>query len=303
MKSKISTGIWFIFFGIIALLHNFDIIDFNFYALLRYWPLIIVSIGVNLIFQHKTYGTTVLVIINTLLCLFLAYVGFSATERFTWTGNIINNSTSVDTANIEQSIEVPFDDSLLHAKLEFNIGASSVKIENETPHLLFASSASKTLGFSLYERDKSSYELTALINNKSTNKSSKTNKVSLSLNTKPIWDLSFNIGAAKFNADLRNHHFSKMEINAGAAALDLILGLPSTKETIIEINAAASSSKITIPKDAACSLESSTILSNNKLEGFTKKNDLWQTDNYDTADKKYIIKLVGAANSLRINRD
>lgn len=297
MNSKISTGIWLVFFGTIALLHNFDIINFNFYAIIKFWPLLLVSIGINLIFQYKNYGTAVIIGLNIALCVFLVYVGYTSNDKFNWTRKVVYKNIATDTAGTEQNIRVPFSDDIVNPALTFNVGAASVQIDSNTHDLLTAVSESKSLGFNL-DKSGNNFELSAAISDKD----SKNHLVNLALNSKPLWDLSFNIGAAKFEGDFSGHKFSKMEINSGAANVNLKLGQPAVENVKIEINTAASTCKINLPKDAACAIEVTTILSSNKLSGFTKTDGVWYTDNYHTASKKYFIELNGAANSLKIDR-
>lgn len=298
MKKKIATGIWLIFFGIIALLDNINVIDFNFFALLKYWPLLLISLGLDLIFQYKNYGYRIIIIINTLLCAFLLYVGLTAKTKnvFNWRNNISIETDFQDDQDTTAAIHIPFENQGKQ-KLEFNSSASSITINHETKNLLEASSNNPKLGFQLKNNDKG-IELSSKVRNNKKNK----NNVLLALNKNTLWDLNFQLGAASLNADLEHIRFSNLEINSGATSLRLKLPMPSQEVTIIEINTAASSSKLALPKDAACAIELSTVLSSNKLEGFSKVDNLWQTDNYSTSDKKYLIKLVGAANSLKINR-
>lgn len=301
MKGKISSGIWFIFLGLVALLHNFDVINFNFWAIIQYWPLIIISIGANLIFQHKKNGILILTILNVILCLFLGYVGLTSQERFRFTDHININSSN-DTTGTSPIVETPFTENIDKATLELNAGAASIQLDsNETVSLVQASSSNGNVGLKLNKtgaKDNPVVEITTVIKTDNENK----NKVNLSINKKPLWDLNLNLGAASFKADLSQHRFSKLEINAGAASCKLDLGMPATAESLIEINTAASACEINIPKDAACRLEMETLLSSKKLDGFNKKEDFQETDNYATADKKYFIKVTGAANSLKINR-
>lgn len=298
MKSKISTGIWLVFFGIVALLDNFNIIDFNFYAIIKYWPLLIVSLGINLIFQYKNYGTAVIIAVNVAICVFLTIVGYTSKDTINWTKKITyNTTTTTNSSETSQNIHVPLTDENKNPKLTFNIGASKVEIDDKTTELLEAKSESKNLGFSL-DKTGNSIELNAISNDKN----AKNHTVNLALNNKAIWDLSFNIGAAKFTADFSTLTIEKLEINSGAANVNIKLGHPAVEKSKLEINTAASSCKISLPQDAACAVEMTTILSNNKLAGFTKKGDLWVTDNYDTATQKYMIEINGAANSLKIDR-
>lgn len=297
MKNKISTGIWFIFFGSIVLLDNFNIIDFNFYAIMKYWPLMIVSVGISLIFQHKNYGTAVIVFVNLAICIVLAVVGYTSKDNFNWVGKSSSQNVNIDTSNAASSIHVPYSEDFDQPEFVFNVGAAAVKIDSATSHILEAKSGSKNLNFNV-QTSKNDIELNAIIGNKK----AKDNSVHIALNTQPLWDLTFNVGAAKFEADLRNHKVSRMEMNSGAANVHVTLGQPTLEEVKLEINTAASNCKISIPKDAACAIEVTTILSNNKLPGFSKKNGVWQTNNYETATKKYLIEVNGAANSLKIDR-
>ncbi|MCA5006220.1 LiaF transmembrane domain-containing protein [Sphingobacterium bovistauri] len=297
MKSKISTGIWLVFLGIIALLDNFSIIDFNFYAIIKYWPLLIVSLGINLIFQHKNYGTGVIIAVNIALCIFLTYVGYTSNDKFNWTGKLAYKNNIKDTSETEQNLSIPFTEKINNPKLTFNIGASKIKVDNNTTQLLEAQSESKNLGLTL-DQSGNNIEISAV----SSDKNAKNHFVNLSLSDTQNWILAFNIGAAQLTADLSSHKIEKLEINSGAANVNIKLGQPTIEKVKVEINTAASNTKISIPKDAACAVDMTTILSNNNLQGFIKRDDMWVTDNYDTASKKYIIELNGAANSLKIDR-
>lgn len=302
MKSKVSSGVWLIFIGIIALLHNFDVIDFNFWAVLKYWPLLIISIGVNLIFQNRPNGGSILFFVNILLCIFLTYVGISSKERlFNW--EFSNSKKAVE--RIDQTVsEVKVDyQDLEKAKLEFNLGAASVKLNNKTDgQLLLANSSSGHAGLKI---ESSIHDKVADLTLSSLGKdtiSRKNDHIYVGLHEQPVWEFNFNMGAAAFDADLSSFKINNMEVNAGAADVRLKLGMPHEAITKIEINAAASSTKIDIPKEAACKVETTSFLSANKLKGFIKTDNDHRTENFEAADKKYIITVNGAANSLKINR-
>lgn len=300
MKGKISTGIWFIFFGVIALLHNFDIINFNFWALIPYWPLLIIAIGANLIFQNRPFGILILTVINICLCIFLGYIGLTSTARFS--SSIINYHVSSDTLGTAPFVETPFITGTAQASLEFNVGASTITLDSVPSKQLFrASTPNGNIGLKLENSGDSLFphlELTSVVKHNNNQQ----NKIQLAFHQSPLWNLTINMGAASFVADFSKYKIENLEINAGAASLNMTFGMPQAQESILEINTAASSCTINIPKDAACKLEMESILTSKKFDGFHKKEDAQQTANYDTAEKKYIIKITGAANSLKINR-
>jgi len=305
MTRKLSTGIWFIFFGVIALLHNFDVINFNFWAILPYWPLLLIALGANLIFQHKKNGALILGIINIVLCLYLTYIGITSTKHLNITENItqsITTTTSTDTTGALHSINTPYNTTIESVNLTLNLGALAVTIDStSSPELLHADVNNNNIGLKI-TRSEDEKEPNIEVNSVIKHESAKSSRATFVLNTNPIWDLTLNMGAVSFRANLQNHKFSKLEINAGATSSKLTLGMPSIEESNIEINTAASSFKIDIPKDAACRVEMTTLLSSSKLDGFIKKDGYYETPNYNSAEKKYNINLDGAANSLKISR-
>src|SRR5690606_42094432 len=114
MRGTISTGIWLVFFGIVALLHNFDVVHFNFYAILKYWPLIIISVGINLMFQYKNFGTAIIIAANVAICAFLAVIGYTSEEKFNWKDKI-NFERSVKTkGDYTKSVIIMLQDCVTH---------------------------------------------------------------------------------------------------------------------------------------------------------------------------------------------
>lgn len=300
MRGKISTGIWFIFFGIVALLHNFNIVNFNFWALLPYWPLLIITLGANLIFQNKKNGVLILSVMNIALCIFLGYIGLTSHNKFDFTKNIQINYSD-DLKGALPQISTPYESEIETAKLDLSIGALALNIDSIPSKELINAAAAPNVGLKLNRSgDKKNPKLE--IETVLKEKKEKSNKVTLSLNENPIWDITVNMGASSFKGDLSKYKFSKIEMNAGAASLNLKLGEPSVAESRVEINTAASSFKIAIPEGAACRVEMSTLLSSNSLEGFEKQGEYFQTPNFENAQKKYYIEINGAANSLKINR-
>ncbi|TJZ61327.1 hypothetical protein FAZ15_09025 [Sphingobacterium olei] len=304
MNSKITTGIWFIFFGVIILLHNFGVVNFNFYAIFKYWPLIIVAIGANLILQNRKFGTLVTSIINVSICIFLMIIGLTSLEKFSFNkfGNI-NIENKNDTLGLEQVVSHPFTNDIQEVKLEVSAGATSLFLDSlPSEELIKASSPNGNMGLKLEVTDEEKLTKIELIN-KIKKDNSSGNTINFALNRNPIWNMEFNIGASSFKGDLSNYKLANLSINSGAASIDLTLGQPQLSVTTIEINTAASSCKINLPKNAACMIENDSFLSGKKFKGLDIKEDnIHKTLNFDTAQNKYIIKISGAANSLSINR-
>lgn len=301
MQGKIAIGIWFVFWGLIVLLYNLNIINFNFWAILPYWPLLIISIGASLIFQNRRNNILIISSINIILCLVIVYIGLTSTNKFDITDTVSISNSNESTLGSESQIATPYSNNIKSAQLILNGGGLALRIDsNESNELLEATSDHRGVGFKLARKgddDHPVLEINNILRNENKN-----SKATVLLNSSPIWDIQINMGAAKLNADLRNHKISNLEVNAGAASMNITLGMPTVADSKINMNTAASSFVINIPRDAACRLEMSTVLSSRKLDGFEKIDDYYQTTNYNTATNKYNISIDGAANSLKINK-
>ncbi|MBE8720221.1 LiaI-LiaF-like domain-containing protein [Sphingobacterium pedocola] len=304
MNSKITTGIWFIFFGIIILLHNFGVVNFNFYAIFKYWPLIIVAIGANLILQNRKFGTLITSIVNVVICVFLMIIGLTSSEKFSFNkfGNI-NIENINDTLGLKQVVSLPYTEDIQEIELEVNAGATSLFLNSQpSEELIKAASLNDNMGLKLKTTEEEPLKKVELIS-KIKKDSASGNIINFALNKTPIWNMEFNIGASSFNADLSGYKLANLSINSGAASIDLTLGQPQVGITTIEINTAASSCKINLPKNAACLIENDSFLSGKKFKGLDiKEGNVHKTASFDSAKNKYIIKIAGAANSLSINR-
>ncbi|PRD36517.1 UNVERIFIED_CONTAM: ispG [Trichonephila clavipes] len=118
------------------------------------------------------------------------------------------------------------------------------------------------------------------------------NKIFVGLNPNHIWDLEYNIGAASISADFKKLKLGSLSINSGATSLDMYLPVPIEGDHLIDINTAASSIKLFLPKGADCSVETDSFLSSNKFEDVDISDDkIRKTSGYDKSNSRYTIKL------------
>ncbi|TYR33889.1 hypothetical protein FXV77_16740 [Sphingobacterium phlebotomi] len=307
MENKITSGIWFVFIGVVLLLHNLDIIHFNFWATIKYWPLLIIIVGVNLIAQNKRYGNYIKVGCNVLFLGWIFYVGMTASKT-DWTEQLYN-SKYINIENTDKDgplsdmVQLPFDPEMKESILEFNGGAGKFELSvEESVNLVSTRSKTNDMGMTMKtEQEKGKQKV--VINAKPTSKSKKSDAVLIDLHPDVLWNLNLNYGAANISGDLSTLKFEKLEINTGASNMTLKLGLPQVPNSKIDIATAASKIHFRIPKDAAIKVEYTSILSKNSFEGFeTNKSGIAKTANYDEAENKFDIELEGAANNFTISR-
>ena len=128
------------------------------------------------------------------------------------------------------------------------------------------------------------------------------NNVEMALNEKPEWDLNFDVGAASLDLDLTPYIISKVDIDMGAAALNIKLGDKSDL-TRVKIKAGASDIDILIPDSVGCEINSDVSLSSKYYQGFEKvKKDIYRTDNFDSAKKRIYIEIDCGVSSVDVRK-
>lgn len=309
MNNKVATGIWLVFIGLVFLLDNFHVIDFHFLQVLRFWPLLLVSIGLNLLLQNRPYSTYLTAGINILLCVFVFFKGIypdkNANTNFeSMIGNsvIIENTDDKD-KSYSKTVRADYSSEVQEAKLTINGGAAKYRFvtKADSSNLFSGSTNASNMKLNL---DKSGTTKTKLELNSSIKGNGKSNNlVELSLNEAPIWNFEFNVGAAAVEGDFKKLKIKRLELNSGASKMTLSLPTPTLGTTELEINTAASQVHLQIPKGVPCMVEYDSIISNNKLEDIEHKDgDVRKSTGYDQAANRYHIVISGAANSLTVVR-
>jgi len=306
MNNKIATGIWLVFAGLVFLLHNLKVIDFNFFAIINLWPLLLVSIGISLLLQGRTYGKYIVIAANVLLCAFIFVKGVTSKESVYDHISNIDFSSSDDNDNagpFSQIVSQPMTSSIETAKLTINGGAAKYdfKSTSDSSHVLSAKTTQPTSSLNLQSTGDRDVKLE--LNSKIKNNKYNNSLINVELNKKPVWDLEFNVGAAAIIGDFKDIQIKNIEVNSGASSLNLHLPQPNIGQCNIEINTAASKVILYLPKGTACQVETDAIFSNNKYEDVdVVQDDVRKSNNYDQESNKYDIKVSGAANSLSILR-
>ena len=117
-----------------------------------------------------------------------------------------------------------------------------------------------------------------------------------------MWDIQFDIGAASAKLDLTPFKINDLNIDMGAAALELRLGDLYNKTTI-DIDAGASDMDLFVPEGSGCQIKTDVALSSKNFHGFEKiKSDLYQTSNFEEAEKKIYIKINCGVSSISVRR-
>jgi hypothetical protein len=300
--SRIFLGTLFAAFGILLLIgRNFDL---QFDAIWRFWPLALVFIGLAMMLKEpKIRGALAgLAALGTALLLF----GLVTSE---WLGP--NFHITVDGDEKEDGVQVqefsePLAPAVQRATLRLEAAAGTYSVDSGAGELLHARVRS-SIGRFLLDRESTADDVRFFLRpeQQSVRVSSVgkvLNDVKVKIHPAPMWDIDFDIGAAKMECDLSKLRIQSVHINAGAASLKLKLGAPEG-EMRVKVGAGASTMRISVPESVGCEVRVDGGLSSKKLAEFDKVRDgLYQTANFVQEPNKIYIDVDAGVSSFRVVR-
>ena len=303
--SHIFWGTLFIVLGLLILVNNFSSINLDWGNLWQYWPVVLVLLGISMLVKNIAGKS----LIAGAAAIILAVVIF-ASVKFT-TSFIFDEDFEIDIGSgvsgdyiVNEYIEA-YDSSIARAVLYLDGGAGSFRIGSETDDLIYAKTegVSRKFNFSKNQLDSvaninlNMEEMSITLGNTKFK-----NKVDISLNTQPLWDLDFNLGAASIKFDLSKYKVGDINLDMGAAKLEVKLGALADKLDF-NINAGASKIIISVPEEVGCEVSTDAVFSRKDINGFEKiESDFYRTDNYESADKKIYINIDCGVSSIDIRR-
>lgn len=310
--SKISWGIILIFIGTVFLLENYGIIDFHWTYVWRFWPVILIIMGINIIFSRsETAMGKWLVVLTTVAVLgLLVVVNLNAPKnmRHHWSYNF-DEEEEVDLVtdpNTKSFYQEDYDAKFKNATLNINGGASTFIIKKGEDRLFESSTQKNNNRYYLRRTDEDS-TVVLNFNSKDKNKSfdfddTELSKVEMKINTMPLWDINLNMGAGKADFDLSNNRVQTINIKGGAADFKVKLG---SLYSDVNLSAETGIAKVSIliPTSSGCKINTKTGLSAKDFPGFTKADDgTFTSPNYNSATNKIMIHLKGGLSDFEVKR-
>ena len=313
MKSrKIFWGIILIFFGTILLLENFSVIEFAWSQIWRFWPVLLILIGVNSLTSNANpkFGIPIVAAITILMLTFLAVKGLQPNKDEKeysfdfFDGGNDDETINSDTTDVTKYTE-DYDTRYKSAKLLINGAAGSFNIAESTDQLLDAKVKGSFKKFMLKKTETDTSAAIELNNSKNHNNTFKSNRlsdVSISLNVNPIWDVEANIGAGEIKLDLSNFKIRNVNLNGGAAAFDITLG-SKFNNTTLNAETGVASVEIKVPKGSGCQINVTSGLSTKDFNGFVNLGKgVYETSNFAKSSSKIHLNLKGGLSSFEVMR-
>ncbi len=308
---KIIWGLIFIFVGTVFMLDNFDVINFYWGSVWRFWPIIFILIGANMLLSRFADKTTAPLIAGSITLLVLAFIGYQGSiprKDRGWLRYEFGNDRNDKNVNWSKAsvFTEPYTGSEA-AKLNIQGSATVYELKDTTSMLFQADVNEMTGGYSL---EKTMLDSVTVLNFRKRDKNRRgfkmddmeSNETRLRLNYNPIWDITVEMGAGETNFNLENFKVRNLHFEGGAASFEAKIGarLPLTD---VSVETGVASVQIEVPKESGCRIVVDSGLSSKDFSGFTKQADgTYKTSNYETAVNKVNISLKGGLSSFEVKK-
>lgn len=295
--------------GLLAILSNFGILHFSWLNFWRLWPLILIFWGISILPVKDTIRFTLLVAVILLTFLFFNRLP----EHRPWLFRFHDFSDEFSdwgatdegtTYNFkDQNLSVPYDSISKKGVLNLDAAAGVFTLRDTTNDFLDFSKTGYIGNYELTTNDANGKKYISLrLQDSKIRKTNKENNVKIKLNTRPLWDLDFNVGAAEIDLDLSSYKIDTADFEAGACSMTIKVG-DKNPQSVFTFNAGASSITVKVPTTSGCQISSESFLVSREFEGFEKKGDrIYQTPGFDSSRNKVLITVKTAVSKIRVER-
>ncbi len=307
MKTKhIFWGLFLITIGVLILLNNLGSLYIDLQDVWKFWPLVLVILGLSFLVKNNIVKSFLAALAALVLAVaifaFFNSAFYFVDNRFTINdkGISVTIDGDVDTSNYN----VPYNADIKNAKFNLKAGAGSFVIDDTTGQLLSAvtTGIKNNYALSRHGNNNSVIELTMKNRKFAINDGNLKNKAFIKLNTNPVWDFNFDVGAASVDFDLSLFKTNKIKVRMGAASCKIKLG-DKSDVTNLNLKSGISSIDILVPDSAGCQISTDLALSIKDFSGFSKVSDgTYRTANFDTSKNKIYLNLHTGVSSIKVER-
>jgi hypothetical protein len=300
---NIFWGIILIFLGVLFILSNLNLIHFDWFYLWRLWPVILILWGVSILPAHNLIKMFLTLVVLAGTVYFMVDNTVAWEKGNSWNIERWDEWDEAENLPVNQNFSIPYDDSVSSATLELDLAAGSFYIDDSTNNLIDFEKRGDKVKYSYNIKRMDDNAVIKIEREKSQIVVGKKNhSVSLNLNAEPVWDLNLDVGAAALEFDLSDFRVRNLDLEGGAASLEIRLG-ERYQEIYVNIDAGASSIVLAVPESSGCDLKINTVLSGKTIQGFEKtEKGHYRTENFDEAENKIFIEVDAAVSSYEITR-
>ncbi len=332
-KGNILGGVILIVVGFLFLGTNLDWfdLDLSFRQIARFWPLMLIVAGVAAFLNHKksVYNATSALLIAFAIPLGLYTCVDDGVRDFKdevsdginfdiddFDDNDDNNDNDSSSKNDtisgdrnKQYFAVEMTPEVKEATLNLKGGVAEFDLEESNNRLFEATTLLQFKGGYTLEEEKiiGGKVIDFTMKDKKGNNfhfgdDNKGNDIMLKLSTAPIWTIDMGIGAGEVDFDLSNYKVKKLNLETGAASIDIKFG-DKQENVAVDVKSGVAEVKIHVPESVGCEIRMDGALNAKDFDDFEKIRDgVWQTKGYDKAAKKINLNVESGLSSLKVNR-
>lgn len=306
----------------LGLVNNWFSFDISMREIARFWPVLIILAGVAVMLDsRRSMLNSTSVLLVALAIPFGIYNCTSNTfkkveDRFSEKGFDFDVDISDDDstftyeegATTHQTYKVDKNEGVKTAELNIGGGAAQFLLEEASSDQLFAADTrlAGVSDFTLREETSGSHQKVSFkmksqkkvrLNDKGLSR-----KVTLKLNTEPVWNIDMEIGAGDLKYDLTPYKVEKINLETGASNIDLKMG-DLVNESTVKIESGVANIHIEVPEGVGCEIKMDGALNAKNFTGFTKINSrLYRTEGFDSAAKKIYIDTDSGMSNFTVRR-
>jgi hypothetical protein len=310
---KLFWGLLLILIGSLFMLENLGYLEFSFSGIWRFWPVLLIYWGFSALLKSKDGGLNpflvgIQVLLLALVLFFAIQPRGSKSNSRSWQWNKDSDSNNSSSSEVKTyDFSEAYDKSINKAAFELEFAAGTLKLASGNDELVNANANSNFGGYAFETEKKNG---TVLVSMRYKNDRIKLNDsddfdntLDLQLHRSPVWDITMDMGATDATLDFTQHKIALLEIDCGAADIELWMGEPVAEKSVLKLNSGVANIDIKLPQDVACEIISNSALSSKNFEGFEEISaGVYRTPDFKSAKTTWLISLETGLSSVRISR-
>ena len=308
---KVRTGVILIAIGVLLLLNTTGMVDFGFWRWLgELWPVILIAIGIEKVFSSAQSSNlrnlawlSPIIIVGVVS--YAVVAGQREVDSNTWTDSWQWRWDDTDeTAPSTHAWSEPLtpDVQRVNLSLDMSGGRLTVRGGSDAGNILVARTSNRGDKPKVESAVSGGVRTIKVVQRDKPDHRGRDQWIMKLTDSLPV-DLKVQGGAARMRLDLSALKVESLDLDAGAADVDIVLGslVPSVK---CEIDCGAAAMDITIPSAAGLRIYRSGVvssLSDNNLD-LVDRGDYSETEGFGDSPIKIEMRINSALSSLRIRR-
>jgi hypothetical protein len=276
--------------GALFLLNNMGVVEVDWFSLWRFWPVLLILVGLDVIFGRRgVLGSIALAIVALMV---VGGIAFFATAR-TWTTTGTSHGTIAEPLGDIDRLEVTIDMGAVDANIEALAGGDDAVRGEYTTHknLAIAATYSEAGGSGILAIEQKEFGRGF----PGGGGGGFASEINLGLTGEVPIDLTINVGAGDLTLDLEGLDIRSLKIEAGAGSVEVTL--PDKGQIDVDVDLGMGNVSIDVPDSMEVLAQFDVALTNLDISHRLVKGeeDIWRTSGYSASAENRVQIQVGTA--------